>query len=160
MSAAESPPRELTQRRTEKPARRSASPPRSNDTDSVPVEHPVTPDPAPVALAPLAPPAEDGKTEDRHEPKPEREREATHESRPKPKPKPKHERKQKAKPKHERESKPKPKEEPKPEEKPNPPKPKHDSEDEPAATNGGGSAEKDNGPDTGKPSGSERRPSR
>jgi hypothetical protein len=138
-----SPPREVAQRRREKPAGRRAGAPRSDDTQSVPVEHPVMPDPAPVALAPLTPPAADRKTEDRHEPKPE----------------PKRERKQ-AKPKHERESKPKPKEERKPEETPKPPKPKQDSGDEPAAKSRGESAEKDNGTDAGKPSESERPPSR
>jgi hypothetical protein len=142
-AAPPTPPREVTQRRREKPAGRRAGAPRSDDTQSVPVEHPVMADPAPVALAPLIPPAADRKSGDRHEPKPE----------------PKRERKQ-AKPKHERESKPKPKEEPKPQEKPKPPNPKHDSEDEPAAKSGGERAEKDNGADAGKPSEFERRPSR
>jgi hypothetical protein len=157
--APESPPAELNQRQKEEPAHRSASPSRRDETRSVPVERPVTPDAAPVALPPLTPPADEGQAKDSHERGQE--------------PKPKHERKprQKAKhkPKHEPDAKPKqkppkkepkPKETPQPEEKPKPPRPKHDSEDEPAAKSGEESAEKDNGPDAGKPSGSERRPSR
>jgi hypothetical protein len=149
VAVALAPQREVAQRRQGKPAGNPAGPSRSDDT--LPVEHPVTPDPAPVALAPLTPPAEDSKIEDGHEPKPVREHQA------KRKPKPKPERKQKAKPKQERASKPK--DEPKPEEKPRPPKPKPDPEEEPPAKVSGESAGKDNGPDAGKPSESERRQS-
>jgi hypothetical protein len=149
VAAEPAPQREVARGRGEKPAGKPAGPSRSDDTESVAVEHPVTADPAPVALPPLTPPAEDRKTGDTHEPKTEHQ--PKHESKPKPERKPK--------PKQERESKPKPPDEPKPEEKPKPPKPKPDPEDEPPARSGGERVEKDNGPDPGKPSESERRQS-
>jgi hypothetical protein len=154
VAAEPAPQREVAQGRGEKPkpAGKPAGPSRSDDTESVAVEHPVTPDPAPVALPPLTPPAEDRKTADTHEPKTEHQ--PKYESTPKP------ERKPKPKPKQERESKPKPEDERKPEEKPKPPKPKPDPEDEPSARSDGEPVEKDNGPDAGKPSESERRQSR
>ncbi|HEV2711550.1 MAG TPA: hypothetical protein VGU26_00510 [Gaiellaceae bacterium] len=150
--AAASPARELTQRRTERPAGRRVGAPHRNDTHPVPEGGLIAPGPAPVAV-PVIPP-EDTEDEDRHEakPKPKPTPRPTHEPKPKrePKPKPKHEPEQQEKPKH------KP-DEPKPEPRP---KPKHDAGDEPPPQSSEETPEKDNGPGAGKPSESERRQSR
>jgi hypothetical protein len=148
--AAASPARELTQRRTERPAGRRVGAPHRNDTHPVPEGGLIAPGPAPVAV-PVIPP-EDTEDEDRHEAKPKPKPRPTHEPKPKrePKPKPKHEPEQQEKPKH------KP-DEPKPEPRP---KPKHDAGDEPPPQSSEETPEKDNGPGAGKPSESERRQSR